>query len=215
MNKVDFKKELKHLYVPSKKQPSIVTVPNMKFIMIDGIGNPNTSQEFQESVEALYAIAYAIKMLPKKNMTPEGYFEYVVPPLEGRWDTIDGKEFDLNKKDKLKWTIMIMQPDFVTDELFNQVKEQVKQKKDNDYFDQVRLEEFEEGLCAQILHIGPYDDEPVTFEILEKYIEEKGYKPVKSGHHEIYLSDARRSKPENLKTTLRYPIIEKERMKEE
>lgn len=208
MSKVDFKKELKEFYVPSSKKASIVQVPRMKFIMIDGKGDPNTSESLQQSVEALYALSYGIKMLPKKNIVPEGYFDYVVPPLEGRWDTIDGEEFDFTRKDKLKWTIMIMQPEFVTDELFEQVREQVKQKKDNPFLNKARLENFEEGLCAQILHLGPYDDEPSTLDLLEKFIEEKGYKTVKSGHHEIYLGDPRRTKPEKLKTTLRYPIVE-------
>lgn len=209
MKKVDFKKELKHLYIPSKKQPSIITIPEMNFIMIDGAGDPNTSGDFQSAVEALYSISYGIKMLPKKGITPEGYFEFVVPPLEGRWDTIDGKEFDYSDKSKLKWTLMIMQPEFVTEELFNQIREDVKLKKDNKDVDKVRFEKFDEGLCGQILHIGPFDDEPATFQILEEYIDKQGYKPIKSGHHEIYLSDPRRSKPENLKTTLRYPIIKK------
>lgn len=209
MKKVDFKKELKHLYIPSKKQPSIINIPEMNFIMIDGAGDPNTSGDFQSAVEALYSISYGIKMLPKKGITPEGYFEYVVPPLEGRWDTIDGKEFDYSDKSKLKWTLMIMQPEFVTEELFNQIREDVKLKKDNKDVDKVRFEKFDEGLCGQILHIGSFDDEPATFQILEEYIDKHGYKPIKSGHHEIYLSDPRRSKPENLKTTLRYPIIKK------
>lgn len=210
MEKVDFKKKLKDLYIPSKNKPSIIDVPKMNYIMIDGRGDPNTSKEFQSSIEALYGIAFTIRMLPKKGIMPKGYFEYVVPPLEGIWDTIDGKEFNLNEKDKLKWTLMIMQPEFVTQQLFNEIKEQVKTKKGGEYIDKVRFREFEEGRCTQILHIGPYDDEPATVEKLEKYINEKGYRIIKSGHHEIYLSDPRRSKPENLKTTLRYPIEKKE-----
>ncbi len=209
MAKVDFKKKLKQLYLPSRSKPSIANVPKMKFIMIEGTGNPNTSKEFQGSIEALYGIAFTIRMLHKKGNVPDGYFEYVVPPLEGIWDTIDGKEFDYSNKDNLKWTLMIMQPKFVTEELFERIRNQVKEKKGGKYLDKVRFEEFEEGLCAQILHVGSYDDEPKTLKKLESYIDEQGYKPVKSGHHEIYIGDPRRCKPENLRTTLRYPISKK------
>lgn len=207
MNKVDFKKELKELYIPSAKKPVMINVPELKFIMLDGSGNPNTAQEFQNAVQALYGIAFGIKMLPKKGITPDGYFDYVVPPLEGCWDTLDHTEFDFSNKDNLKWTVMIMQPAFVNAEIFEQVKTVLKEKKNNPAISNVRFESFTEGLCAQVLHIGPYDNEPATLERLETFITEQGYKAVKSGHHEIYLSDPRRCNPDKLKTTLRYPVI--------
>lgn len=210
MSKVDFKKELKYLYKPSAKKPTMIEVPRMNFIMIDGQGDPNTSEEFAGSVQALYSIAYTIRMLPKKGREPEGYFEYVVPPLEGRWDTIDQQEFDYTDKDNLKWTLMIMQPKFVTRALFEEIQRELIEKKGAEYLGKARFEAFDEGLCAQIMHIGPYDDEPKTLAVLEEYIAEQGYGLIKTGHHEIYLSDPRRSKPENLKTVLRYPITRSE-----
>ncbi len=206
MSKIDFKRKLQELYLPPQNEPSIVNVPTMHFVMIDGEGDPNSSEDFQAKVEILYAISYTIKMLPKKGVIPEGYFDYVIPPLEGLWDTVDGETFHESNKDNLKWTLMIMQPEFVTEALFAQVKEKIKQKKGNGLVDQARFEAMEEGLSAQILHVGPYEHEQETLDVLKKFIAESGYEPVKPGHHEIYLNDPRKCKPENLKTTLRIPI---------
>ena len=205
MAPMDFKKTLKALYVPSSKKPAMVEVPKMNYLMIDGHGDPNTSVAFQEAVTALYGFSYTIRMLPKKGIVPQGYFEYVVPPLEGIWNTVDHADFDPSRKDKLKWTLMIMQPSFVDAKLVEQVREKVKAKVGN-LADHVHFVAFKEGLCAHILHIGPYDLEPATKVLLEEFATAQGYQLVKSGHHEIYLNDFRRTAPEKLKTVLRYPL---------
>lgn len=204
----DFKKEYKDLYNP-KTEPQIIDVPKMRFIMIDGKGNPNTSPLYAAAVETLYGLSYTIKM--SKNR-PDGYFEYVVPPLEGLW-WFEGDYFDGNvkdRKDEFLWTMMIRQPDFVTEEVFEAAKEALKKKKPDLDVSAARLCDFTEGLCAQVLHIGPYDDEPETVARLEEFIKTKGYRTEMSGmrqHHEIYLGDPRKTAPEKLKTVIRHPIV--------
>lgn len=207
----DFKKEYKDLYLP-KSTPSIIDVPKMKFIMIDGKGDPNTSPLYKEAVEVLYGLSYAIKMSKKGSVVPEGYFDFVVPPLEGLWwfndDFFDGSV--IGRKEEFNWIMMIRQPDFVTEEVFEAAKAALSKKKPERCVSKAKLEDFEEGLCAQIMHTGPYDDEPRTVRALEEFIESKGYRTEMSGkrqHHEIYLSDPRKTEHEKLKTVIRHPIV--------
>lgn len=198
---------LKTLYLPSAKSPSILEIPAMRFAMIDGSGDPNTSKEFEEAVGALYSVSYGIKMLPKKGAAPPGYFEYKVSALEGLWDMAEGKAFTSANKSDFVWTLMIMQPDFVTEALFSEIKDQQIKKKGNPAIERIRYEEFAEGLCCQMMHIGPFDAEPATFSKMQYYTEANGYRRLEKRHHEIYLSDFRRTAPEKLKTVLRFRII--------
>lgn len=209
MTAVDYKKLEKQYYIP-KTKPEIIQIPKMKFLMVDGKGNPNTSKEYSESLEILYGLSYAIKMTKMSGNTPEGYFDYVVLPLEGLWWT-ENEEFKgegfLNK-DNFLWTSMIRQPDFVTPEVLEKAKEVLLKKKPQLDISKVRLVEFEEGLCAQILHLGPYDDEPATIAKLVDFVNKSGYVEdfeIRK-HHEIYLGDPRKTKPENLKTVIRHPV---------
>ena len=210
-NKMDYKKEYKDLYLP-KTKPMIVDVPKMTFIMVDGKGNPNAEdREYQNAINVLYGLSYVIKMSKMSGKQPEGYFEYVVPPLEGLW-WVDDEKFDglnITDKEKFHWTSMIRQPEFVTEEVFNWAKEELKKKKPNIDLSTARLEIFTEGKCAQVMHIGSYDKEPDTIRTLEQYIIESGCMndiSEKRRHHEIYLSDPRKALPEKLKTVIRHPI---------
>lgn len=203
MAKVDFKKSLKEFYSASKKVPSLVEVPSMNFIMVDGVGDPNTCADFQDAVGALYGIAYTVKFAMKKPQ-PEGYFEFVVPPLEGLW-WMDPGPFDPEAKDKWQWTMMVMQPDFVTASIIESAIAALKVKKPSDAVSKVRFERFEEGCCAQIMHLGPYSEEGPTIEKLHGFVELEGY-ALRGKHHEIYLSDPRRCAPEKLKTIIRHPV---------
>ncbi|MDR0840673.1 MAG: GyrI-like domain-containing protein [Christensenellaceae bacterium] len=209
----DFKKEYKALYSPTAK-PYIVDVPMMPFVMVDGKGNPNTSSAYQNAVGALYGISYAIKMSKMSGDAPAGYFDFVVPPLEGLWwNEDDGVITDLSDKDSFCWTSMIRLPDFATPKVFENMKTVVAKKKPELDLSSARLVKFEEGLCAQILHIGSYDDEPKSTAALEKFIVELGYFTDFSEnrhHHEIYLSDPRKTATEKLKTMIRYPIRKKQ-----
>ncbi len=202
MSKVDFKKELKDLYVPPKKF-IVVDVPEMQFLMIDGHGDPNTAQEYQDALEALYAVAFKIKFISKKALEKD----YVVPPLEGLWWADDMETFSIKRdKSQWDWTMMIMVPEWITAEIFDQAVEQVRKTKNPGSLDKLRLENYHEGLVVQIMHIGSYDDEAPTLETMHnQFIPENGY--IENGkHHEIYLSDPRRVAPEKLKTVLRQPI---------
>lgn len=209
----DFKKAYKDLYLP-KVKPSIVDLPPMRFIMINGKGNPNTSAFYQEAVEVLYGLSYTIKMSIMGSAKPAGYFDYVVPPLEGLWwfedNTFDGSV--MGRKDEFSWVIMIRQPEFVTPEVFETAKTSLAKKKPGLDTSIARLEDFTEGLCAQVMHIGPYDDEGPTVAALEEFIASQGYRTEMSGlrqHHEIYLSDPRKTAPEKLKTVIRHPIVKR------
>jgi hypothetical protein len=202
MSKIDFKKELKHLYRPSPKEFVVVDVPPMKFLMIDGHGDPNTAQEYQDAVEALYAVAYKLKFTSKKELGKD----YVVPPLEGLWWAEDMETFT-TKRDKSAWdwTMMIMQPEWITQEMVEEAVKQVE-KKGLPALSKLRLETYHEGLSVQIMHIGSYDDEAPTLDRMHhEFIPENGYEMV-GKHHEIYLSDPRKVAPEKLKTVLRQPI---------
>ncbi len=203
--KYEWRKQEKDLYLP-KQKPELVTVPEQKFITVKGKGNPN-SEEFSKRVEVLYSLAYAIRMMPKQGYTPEGYFEYTVYPLEGLWDlTEEGRKLDTLDKDELLYTIMIRQPDFVTKEIVDRAFESVRKKKPNPLLDKVSFDTIKDGLSVQILHIGSYDDEPQSFKKLKEYIKENHLEIATLRHREIYLSDARKVEPANLKTVLRYKV---------
>lgn len=209
MPKVDFKKELKELYMPPKGRPVRIQVPRMHYAVVEGAGDPNT-EVFAQAVEALYGVSYSIRMMPKKGITPPGYYEYIVPPLEGIWDTAEGTEmFDPAHKDQLTWTLMIMQPYFVDQLLFGTAKHMVNQKKDNPYIDQIVMKDWEEGDCVQIMHIGSYDDEPESFAKLGAFIKREGFTRVEKKHHEIYISDPWKVAPEKRKTVLRVQVTPK------
>ena len=202
MIRVDLKKDLKHLYNPSSKEVSVVDVPEMNFLMVDGAGNPNTAQEYKDVVEALYAVSYAFKFMIKKG---EAAIDYGVMALEGLWWADDMSQFSVENKDIWKWTSMIMQPKYVIKDLFNQAIEQVRKKKSLPALPKMRLESFHEGLAAQIMHLGPYSAEGPTIERLHNFIKENGYE-LRGKHHEIYLTDPQRSAPDKMKTVIRQPI---------
>jgi hypothetical protein len=202
MEKIDLKKEFKHLYNPSVKEAGLVDVPAMNFLMIDGAGDPNTAQEYREAIEALYGLAYTLKFMLKKG---EAAIDYVVPPLEGLWWADDMNSFLIGDKNAWYWTAMIMQPEHITLELVNQAREELQKKKNPAALPKLRFEAFHEGLSAQIMHIGSYSAEAPTIEKLHNFIHSSGYN--RSGkHHEIYLSDPRKAAPEKLKTVIRQPI---------
>jgi hypothetical protein len=201
VEKRDYKKELKHLYLPSAREVVAVDVPAMNFIMIDGTGDPNTSAEFQDAVEALYGMSYTAKFVVKKK----GEVDFVVPPLEGLWWADDIIDFTASRRDNWKWTAMIMQPPYVDEELFERSREDLKKKKDPPALSKARFETFEEGLSAQIMYIGPFAEEGPTIKRLHAYISEGGH-ALRGKHHEIYLSDFRRTAPEKLKTVIRQPM---------
>ena len=206
MTKWEAKKE--PLYRPSDKVPVIVEVPEMVYAAVTGRGDPNTSEEFARGLEALYGISYAIKMMPKSGVTPPGYLEYTVPPLEGLWDMATGRDFDITRKDELAWTLLIRQPEFVTPELFEMARDKVVVKKGsgNPKIAEAVLLRLTEGTCCQLLHIGPFDDEKASFERMDRFIGDTGYRRAEHAHHEIYLSDFRRVAPEKLRTILRYQV---------
>ena len=204
MEKVDFKKTLKHLYTPKKKF-EVVEVPKMQFIMADGHGDPNTAQEYAEVVEALYAVAYKMKFISKKTLEKD----YVVPPLEGLWWAEDMDTFTTRDKSAWDWRMMIMTPNWITLEIFADAVEEVRKKKNPAALDKVRLENYAEGLSVQIMHIGSYDDEGPTITALHKEFMPESGLAENGKHHEIYLSDPRRIAPEKLKTVLRQPVKKK------
>ena len=207
----DFKKEYKDLYRPGNK-PGIIDVPVMRFLMVNGEGDPNTSELYQAAVEILYGLSYSIKMSKKWGAQPQGYFDYVVPPLEGLW-WFEGKPFDgsvIDRKDEFSWVMMIRQPEFVTEEVFETAKAVLSKKKPELNISVARLEDFTEGLCAQVMHTGSYDDEPPIIAALDQFTEANGCRTEMSGlrqHHEIYLGDPRKTAPEKLKTIIRHPIV--------
>ena len=209
----DFKKEYKEFYMP-KRTPSIVTVSKMNFIAVRGSGNPNEEDgEYKKAIGLLYGIAFTIKMSKKGDHQIDGYFDYVVPPLEGFWwqDGVIG--IDYTNKDSFQWISVIRLPDFVTKDDFDwAVKEAAAKKKQ--VFSKVEFLTYDEGLCVQCMHVGSYDDEPATVAHMHEFLEQEGYEldiTDKRLHHEIYLSDARRVLPEKLRTVIRHPIKAKER----
>ena len=204
----DYKKEYKEFYLPPAK-PGIVTVPAMNFVAVRGQGNPNEEGgAYQAAMGLLYGIAFTIKMSPKTGHAIDGYFEYVVPPLEGFWwqDATEG--VDYARKQDFQWISCIRLPEFVTREEFEWAVVEATRKKKQD-FSSAEFMELEEGLCVQCMHLGPYDDEPATVDAMHAFAESQGYELDFSDtrrHHEIYLSDARRTAPEKLKTVIRHPI---------
>ena len=204
----DYKKEYKEFYMP-KNVPSIVNVPRMNYIAVRGKGNPNDDDgEYKKSIGLLYGIAYTIKMSYKGSYKINGYFEYVVPPLEGFWwqDGIDG--IDYSRKDKFNFISIIRLPDFVTKKDFDWAVHEATKKKREDY-SKVKFFTYDEGLCVQCMHIGSYDNEPDTVELMHNYMKDKGYNldiSDKRYHHEIYLSDPRKCDVNKLKTVIRHPI---------
>jgi len=202
MSKVDFKKTLKQFYVPPKEFVT-VDVPEMQFVMVDGHGDPNTAKEYKDAVESLYAVAYKMKFISKKTLEKD----YVVPPLEGLWWAEDMATFHTREKSQWDWTMMIMTPEWISVEIYDEAVKKVRKAKDPASLDLVRLERYHEGLSAQIMHIGSYDDEgPVLAQMHNDFIPKNGF--VENGkHHEIYLSDPRRVAPEKLKTVLRQPVL--------
>ena len=208
----DFKKEFKEFYMP-KGEPEIVAVPKMNYIAVRGKGNPNEEDgEYKKSIELLYGIAYTIKMSKKGDHKIDGYFDYVVPPLEGFWwqENLDG--IDYGHKENFQWISVIRLPDFVTKADFDWAVGEATRKKKMD-FSKVEFLEIEEGLCVQCMHSGSYDDEPATVAAMDKFIADNGFENDISDsrrHHEIYLSDARKVAPDKLKTVIRHPIRKKQ-----
>ena len=208
--KMDYKKAYKELYQP-KRAPAIVEVPEMPFLAVEGKGNPNTSSAYAQALELLYGLSFGIKMSKMNGTQPEGYFEYVVPPLEGLW-WVEGARFDgvnITDKDRFCWISLIRQPEFVTEEVLAEAKRALAKKRPQLDVTKAKLTRYTEGLCVQALHLGPYDDEPETIARMEAFAAEQGYVNDISQarpHHELYLSDPRRCAPERLKTVIRHPV---------
>ena len=204
----DFKKEYKEYYKP-KNNPEIINIPQFNFIAVRGKGNPNEENGmYQQAISALYAVAYTLKMSYKTDYKIEGFYEYVVPPLEGFWWQEDEKNIDYLHKEKFRWISVIRLPDFISKNDFDWAVEKASTKKKIDCT-KVEFFTFEEGLCVQMMHYGSFDEEEATVEIMNQYLQEKGYRNDfnKSRlHHEIYLSDARKVAPEKWKTVIRHPI---------
>ncbi|MBK8619886.1 MAG: GyrI-like domain-containing protein [Anaerolineales bacterium] len=215
MKVLDLKKQFKHLYQPSAKKVESIQVPEFQFAMIDGAIEkgfaPGTSPLFAESTQTLYSLSYTLKFMLKKRKT--NAIDYPVMALEGLWWVEDGF-FDITVKDNWFYTLMIMQPDVITSEIFEEAREQVRKKKgDSDMLNKLRLARFDEGLCVQTMHIGPYATEPATFDRMKEFMAESGFKdrvgPDGGKHHEIYISDPRKSAPDKMKTILRHPVVKK------
>jgi len=206
MPKADLRSDHPGLYAPPKGTPKgaawLVDVPPLNYIMLDGAGHPETSEQFQHAMGVLYGMSYTIKMSMKKD---DPAVDWVVAPLEGLWWWPGAETFGLSGEGELQWTVMIRQPDFVTPEVFERYRAVLKARKDPPGLDEARLETLNEGLCAQVLHLGPYSEEAPTIERLHQFIAGEGY--VHAGkHHEIYLSDPRRCAPETIRTILRQPV---------
>ncbi len=204
----DFKKEQKEIYQP-KAKPSIVTIPKMNYLAIRGKGNPNQEGgEYQQAIQTLFPVAYALRMSYKTDYKIEGFFEYVVPPLEGFWwiDNLEG--MDYNRKDDLEWITVLRLPEFITEKDFQWAINQVSTKKGIDC-SKVEFFSYDEGLCVQMMHLGHFDNETETVELMQAFIKEEGYVEDFGGgrmHHEVYISDIRKSAPEKWKTVVRHPI---------
>lgn len=203
--KHEYRKHEKELYAP-KKTPELLDVPKQKYICIQGQGNPN-NPAFSERVQVLYSLAYGIRMMPRTGYTPEGYFEYTVYPLEGLWDLSEkGRKMVTFDKDELVYTLMIRQPDFVTEAVFHRAFEKTQKKKSHPLLEKAYFTEIKDGLSVQMLHVGSYDNEKESFDQMKVFVKEKNLKIKTLVHREIYLSDARRVSPEKLRTILRYQV---------
>ena len=207
----DYKKEYREFYLP-KTAPEIIDIPEMNFIAVSGTGDPNEPDgDYQTAIGLLYGIAYTIRMSKKGGHEIEGFFDYVVPPLEGFWSQKDIRGVDYSRKEDFRWISVIRLPDFVKEADFRWALAEAAEKKGQD-FSRVEFLTLEEGLSVQCMHIGPYDEEPATVDLMHAYIEERGYVPDFSDtrlHHEIYLSDPRRTAPQKRKTVIRHPIRRK------
>lgn len=201
MTKIDFKRELKQFYKASAKTIAEVDVPAMSYLMVDGMGDPGTTKAYADAVEALFSVSYTAKFMVKRGPTKT---DYAVMPLEGLWWADDPSVFITNDRTQWRWTMMIMQPEVVSDETIAEAMQQVAEKKDLPALSSLRLEVFTEGRCAQIMHIGPFTEEGPTIERLHEHILTNS--ELASKHHEIYLSDIRRAKPANWKTIIRQPM---------
>jgi hypothetical protein len=199
--KVDMKKELKQLYKASAKDVIQVEVPTLNYLMVDGQGDPNSSLEYAQAVEALFSVAYTAKFMLKKGSQA---LDYAVMPLEGLWWADDLSAFVANDRENWKWTMMIMQPSFVTNELLSAAINDVRKKKSLPAIDRLRVSSFSEGVCAQVLHVGPFTEEGPTVERLHAFIDARTGPTGK--HHEIYLTDIRRAEPRKWKTIIRQPM---------
>lgn len=202
MEKIDYKRKLKHLYNASTKKIDIVDVPALNFLMVDGEGDPNTSKSFGDAIEALYPVAYALKFMIKRG---EMAIDYTVMPLEALWWADDMSAFALGNKKDWKWTVMIMQPAFINNELVEKAMQEVERKKKPVSLPLVRFESFSEGKAAQTLHVGPFAEEGPIIENVHSFIEDNGGKRI-GKHHEIYLSDMRRTAPEKWRIVIRQPM---------
>ena len=204
MNKTDYKKELKQFYSTKVGKPEVVQIPKMNFIMIDDKGDPNTSQEYIDAIQTLYPVAYTIKFTSKLKYGND----FGVMPLEGLWWTENMADFSTENKSNWLWTAMIMQPDVVTEDIYNQAVRQVREKKAPRSLDRVRFEPYEEGRAAQVMYVGPYADEGPTIQELHQFIRDQGgvLQENTKHHHEIYLGDPRRTDPAKLKTIIRQPF---------
>lgn len=203
--KHEWRKKEKEYYIP-KEKPQLVEIPEFKFFTLEGQGNPN-SEGFKKCIEVLYSLSYAIRMMPKNGINPDGYFEYTVYPLEGVWDlTEKGRLEETLNKDELIYKLMIRQPDFVTEEVVKMAMEIVKKKKYHPLLEKVKFELIKEGLSVQMLHVGSYDDEPRTFSVMKDFCSENNLEIKTLAHKEIYLSDFRRTEASKLKTVLRYSV---------
>ena len=203
--KIDYKKTQKEFYQPNAKDPVIIDVPEMQFLMIDGMGSPGDSQEYQDALSVLYPISFRTKFLSKAKSK-----DYVVPPLEGLWWADDMNDFTEGNRDKWKWTMMIRQPDWITQDMINEAIAITKEKKPEllKLLPKLRLEKYKEGKTAQIMHIGPYSEEGSTVQKVHDFIKEKGgnFDGLERKHHEIYLSDPRKANPATMKTVIRQPF---------
>ncbi len=202
MKKIDFKKELKHLYNSSPKAVVVVDVPPLNFLMVDGRGDPNTTAAYKEAVEALFSLSYALKFMVKKELA----VDYAVMPLEGLWWVDDMSQFSVDDKSGWQWTAMVMQPEYIVADLVETARVQIARKKKLPALSHLRLETLHEGQAAQMMHLGPYAAEAPTIEKLHRFIIERGGQPV-GKHHEIYLNDPGRTAPEKLKTVIRQPFV--------
>jgi hypothetical protein len=205
LEKLDLKKELKHLYLPSAKEVVLEDVPPMTYLMMDGVipegMEPGNAPEFQQAFGALYGCAYTLKFMSKLKLGRD----YTVMALEGLWWNRDDGRFEMGAKAAWRWTLMILQPEHITQAHFEEARTQVREKKDPPGLDKVRLERFHEGLCVQTMHIGPYAEEAATIEKMHAFARERGY-VMRGKHHEIYMGDPRRTAPEKLRTVLRQPV---------
>ena len=201
MTKIDYRKEFGDWYTASTSKPKLVMLPELNYLMIDGKGDPNTALEYQQAVEAIYPVAYGIKFKIKR----ESGTDFGVLPLEGLWWVPDMNLFSTDSKDDWLWTSLILQPPIVTKEIFSEVLEDVRKKKDLPALEKIRFESYQEGKTAQIMHLGPYADEVLTIQKLHDFILSQGYH-LSGKHHEIYLGDPRRTAPEKLRTIIRQPF---------